>query len=461
MKFSKFTLEFEYLIYFLIPFASGTIYLFAFFPGILSFDSFYQWQQLSEGQFTNWHPAYHTIIMWLLTRFWYSPAVVAFVQIIIFSIVVAYCLGEFRSMGVPKTLLIGIALLGSVNLINGVMVITLWKDILYSISVLLLTVIILKVINSNSIWLNKNVNICIISITAANIILLRHNGFPVVVISYLALLLIYRDNWKRILLSGVYVIVYVLMIKGPVYIAFDVERNYSQKAAVTLVHPIAAHLQTAPPLSETDYQFLDSIFPLDKPWPYSCYDATVLFYKGVHFNPVNENQIETVKLLLKFTVSDFRTTFNHFICVSSFTWEITQPENVYLETILLSNFDASSVEQWKPYVTVTSQRPVLMPLRELLIKTYTFLTNFDGWQIFWRPAIYMYLFLISVFVLAISNQKKNWLLLTVPLLSQTLVIMFTAQLQALRYQYPVYLISMFFTIPITYLGIREWKNHKK
>jgi uncharacterized membrane protein len=42
----------------------------------------------------------------------------------------------------------------------------------------------------------------------------------------------------------------------------------------------------------------------------------------------------------------------------------------------------------------------------------------------------------------------------VPLVAQSLGIMFTTQLQALRYQYPVYLISMLFTIPILWMGIK-------
>ena len=59
------------------------------------------------------------------------------------------------------------------------------------------------------------------------------------------------------------------------------------------------------------------------------------------------------------------------------------------------------------------------------------------------------------------TKNKNYLLLSIPILSQTVIIMGTAQLEALRYQYPVYLVSLIFTLPLIFLFKKESVNQKE
>ena len=428
---------------------SNVIYLFSFYPGVLSSDSLSQWHQFSQLEITNWHPAYHTILMWLLTRLWYSPAGIAIFQIICFDIALIYASISFNKVKIPKLITYLVIILSSFNLINGLMVLTIWKDVLYSICILALTIIIFNLIQTDGEWINNKNNSIILGFILANIFLLRHNGFPVSLISFFVLFLVFKSYRKPFLFSGFVLLMYILFINVIIYNLFNVDEENTQSFAVAFIHPIAAHVNQGTNFTIEESDFLNKIFPLENSWPYSCYDATVLFYKGVNFAPVTENPIVTAKIFFKYTYLNPSVTINHFICLSSFTWQILQPENVYLETVLFDSINPNDYAQWKNYSKVTKSQPIFQKLNEKISDFGTFLQRVDKYKILWRPAIYLHVFLVAV--LLISSKKKKYFLLSIPVISQTIIIMGTAQLQALRYQFPILLVSMIFTLPLFYM----------
>jgi len=445
-------------VFILISLFFNILFLMSFYPGILSFDSYSQWHQLSEFKFNDWHPAYHTIIMWGITRIWYSPASIVLFQNIFFTSVLIYGLISFKKSGIKESILSIISVIVSSNLIIGMMQITLWKDILYGDFILLLTIYIFNLIQTDGHWIKNKLNSTILGITLANILLLRHNGFPVAVISLLALFLKYKFYKKYFFQSTLIFIIFVIIIKIPIYNLFRVDTSNSQSYGVAFIHPIAAHIDQGTKFTVKEKEFLSNIYPLANGWQYSCHDATILFYKGLNFIPVVENPSYLGKMLIKKTITNPITTIRHFICLSSFTWNIFQNDQVYLETVLFDSFNPENHPDWMIYKELTSPKSIIPQLKVVITNFGNFLLKVDKYKIIWRPALYMYVFLIPVGLLYSKN--KNYWVLSIPTLSQTVVIMGTAQLEALRYQYPIYLISLIFTIPLIFLFIEELKNQK-
>jgi len=443
----------------LISLFFNIMFLLAFYPGILSFDSYSQWQQLSQFKFNDWHPAYHTILMWGITRIWYSPASIALFHIFFFTTILIYGLISFRKSGIKNSILILIAVIVSSNLIIGIMQITLWKDILYGDFILLLTIQIFNLIQSDGEWIKNKVNSTILGLTLANILLLRHNGFPVAIISLLALFFNYKFYKKYFFRSTLIFIISVIVIKIPIFFLFNVDTSNSQSYGVVFIHPIAAHVDQGTKFTDKEKEFLNELYPLDNPWSYSCHDATKLFYKGFNFKPVNENPSYLAKMLITKTITNPLTTIRHFICLSSFTWNIFQNEDVHLETVLFDSFDPVTHPDWIKYKEITSSNSIIPELKKIITDLGNFLLKVDKYKLTWRPALYMYIFLIPVGLLYTKN--KNYLLLSIPILSQTVIIMGTAQLEAVRYQYPVYLVSLIFTFPLIFLFKKESVNQKE
>lgn len=84
---SKFkTLNYRDLLIFLIPFIVFSVYLYIFNPGILVFDSYNQMYQIATGQFSSWHPFFHTFIEMMCLKIYGSPSSVAVLQIVVFSV---------------------------------------------------------------------------------------------------------------------------------------------------------------------------------------------------------------------------------------------------------------------------------------------------------------------------------------------------------------------------------------
>ena len=118
-------------------------------------DSIDQWAQMLAFKFTDWHPAFHTLTNWLITRFWLSPATVVLAQIIALSVVLGWGLDVVRRFGAPRWmpwLMISIfAFMPS----TGHMVIMLWKDVFYSISVVAFTILIFKITMTEGTWIQR------------------------------------------------------------------------------------------------------------------------------------------------------------------------------------------------------------------------------------------------------------------------------------------------------------------
>ncbi len=444
------------ILFYVIPFIGGMIYWLAFFPGVLSFDSVSQWHQLSTLKITDLHPAIHTILMWLLTRIWYSPAIISLFQVVFASLVLGYGLNSLRNgTQLPALVLVAICIGISVYPIVGIMEVTLWKDILYSYLVLLLTIFIFNILRSEGEWLKKPAHFVLLGIDLAFIWLLRFNGFPIVIASLIVLLLAYKKQINPIALSMVIFLPILLLVLGPVYSRFRVDRSVQFNYGIPLIHPVAPYVNTKADfniLSESEKKYLNNIYPVTKPWPYSCYDATVFYYDNANFTPVISNPAVMVKIYLKLAVHDPKIMVQHFTCLSSFVWQINQPRGVYLETVVVDNYDPALKPDWAIYKDVLERKSYLPAALAFLKRAIDFQWNRDVYKISWRPAIYMYLFLASLAFFIIRTKLKVWWLLAVPMLAQTLGIMVSTQLQALRYQYPIYLISMLFTIPMLIMG---------
>ncbi|PWB50241.1 MAG: hypothetical protein C3F13_17390 [Anaerolineales bacterium] len=437
------------------------VYWLSFYPGVMSFDSISQWHQLSTLHINNWHPAISTILMWLLTRLWYSPAVVSLFQVIFAAIIIGYGLTSLYSgTRLPGFIFIVLGILISADPLVAIINVTLWKDVIYGFLVLLLSTFLFNIIRTKGEWIAKPVNFVLFGVTLAFIFLFRVNGFPVAIVSLICLLFLYTKYIKPFSFAALITIAIILVVVGPLYSIFKVDRSYRQTYGIPFLNPVAAYISTNQDLgslSLSDREYLDSIYPLDNPWPYSCYDATIFFYES-NLIPVVQNPLSTVKIFTKLATHDPSNAFRHFLCLSSFIWQPNQPLGVYLETILFENYNPEWMTDWSVYKDSLTQSSILPQIHNLVQRAVKAEVHRDTYMLFWRHALYLFAFLVGLILLVIRTRNARWLLLAVPIVSQSIIVMFTAQLQAVRYQYPVYLISLLFTLPMIIVALKNPKQ---
>lgn len=89
-------------VYSLIISSVYSLYLLAYYPGTMSSDSIDQWNQVLTESFNDAHPIVHTLFIWLFTRLWLSPAIIAIIQLILMSLLMGYSVYYLEKLGLKK-----------------------------------------------------------------------------------------------------------------------------------------------------------------------------------------------------------------------------------------------------------------------------------------------------------------------------------------------------------------------
>jgi len=84
------------------------------FPGFLTSDSIDQLGQADRFEFSNFHPASHTITLWAVTRVWNNPAAVTLVQAIAMAGLLGLTARRLVRLGVHIALAVGAVWLAAI-----------------------------------------------------------------------------------------------------------------------------------------------------------------------------------------------------------------------------------------------------------------------------------------------------------------------------------------------------------
>jgi hypothetical protein len=423
--------RFDWLWYALPMFLVWIFYLTIFYPGFLSKDSIDQWRQMVTGQYVDWHPPMHTLTNWLITRVWYSPAAIAMVQIAMMSGVLGWGLAVTRRAGSPEWLTWLTSILLAISPANGSLVITIWKDIPFSILVTALTILVLEILLSKGKWLEKKGNWAVLGVLLVLVTFYRQNGILVSVGTLLALLIAYRACWRKLALSMVLFLVVCGVIKGLFYPAIHVQSSEMARYQLVLYNLVAAHQNNGTMFLPSEKELVRGGFPKEK-LPYVCYRNTnlVLYVDQNHRNYLVQNTLPLVRLTINLTLRSPRVTLNHFACNGWFVYRIFQVipryAMVYAE-IYRNKYGIKSASLFPAF------RPGLMNFITLTLDQ-----NGASWFI-WRSSFWMFLFAAGNVVSCLRNKTWKNLLVLLPAFLVVLPMIFLSLGQIFRYVYPMYL----------------------
>lgn len=190
--------------------------------GIYSPDSLEQLEQAVGGKYSDWHPVWHTLLFFklplLLTG--EKTSIIVF-QSIFFCLSIAcmtetaYELGGWRS----AVLCFSFVML---NPYTGFLLLHPWKDAAFASTSLLAVCLAVRLWCAGSERSVSRPTLVLMGLLLANATLFRHNGILLTLVLLLALLFILgRKRW--FLVAAVFVL-FIVLIKGPVYHALDVEK---------------------------------------------------------------------------------------------------------------------------------------------------------------------------------------------------------------------------------------------
>jgi hypothetical protein len=122
-------------------------YGYMFYPGLISADFHVQWHEMAGRiPYSDWHPVFYGLLVWAVTRLWYSPAAVILAQGLGFALLVGMAATKLERICSPWLVILLMVLFYALFPLFGFYTVSLWKDIVYAILLFWLTLIVLEIV---------------------------------------------------------------------------------------------------------------------------------------------------------------------------------------------------------------------------------------------------------------------------------------------------------------------------
>lgn len=373
-----------------------SVWLFTFWPAILTRDSINSWDQITTNTYSNWHPYIFTFYLKALSLVSFTPASVAIFQIFLSSILSSYIF--FRLYKIKNKLFTIIAFFLFVSSIPiGLYNITIWKDIIFSQLVILWGISIYFFIK------DKRGNLSYTTIFLFSILLfftasVRYNGVIFLIfipgVFYFGKILNLKKTIVFFILS-LSLYASLQLILPTLFSITDNKRllNLSYKiqldAAILQKNGfVYTARQTGFPLSD-----LNKLIPLDTMKNnYLCQNTNaILFSQDIHPNLLKNDQYysEVNSISNQLILSNISRALNDRICL--FKSILLSEGTLYYNTLdkenIAENDSLAHLEQ-------RSRAPSLYPvLKSIIYTTKQFPLNL----LFWNMFLPFFAFIFSLF----------------------------------------------------------------
>ncbi len=438
-------------LFYAIPiFLPCLVVLLTYSPALMSGDSLSQWMQAHTLQMEDHHPVFHTLAIRLVTLAWDSPTAVTIAQAAFLSLVAAWGISNLVRRGMPAGIAWLTSLLFAISPVNWLYTATVWKDVPYSISLLWLTLICVEIALSQGRWLTRRKNWAGLVTCCLLVSLFRHNGYPLVILLLPLIILFFRSQWKWTLAALAAVLALRWAVSGPGYRALGASPMPAGLQYALPLHHIGAHVQHGTILSAAERTDIEQLMPL-KEWDYSpCSSVPIILGQNLDAGPLLAHPLRYIHLAFNLFLRDPRPDLEAAAGIGSLVYTIQPACNTYV-TPLYYKPDTAAGASWIDYTVagVSGEDSRLPWLVKPLSRFYWQTLSWDSFQLlyilFWRPAAWLAAILFCAVAIAITKRKGRTLLAAAPAILQSLIIFVFNVSQETRYQYGVYLVSLFFT----------------
>lgn len=318
---------------FLIAMAVFGCAFLACYPGAVNYDISNQWRQAHTGEFNNWHPVFHTLMIWLLTRVYDSYPFVLLCQITAFAALMSWLTAVLHKRGVPAWLAIAVHTIAAASLPVRNTLMYVGKDSAMTIGVLAVTIQLTEILFTRGEWLKKRWHAVLLGVLLGGITLLRINALLWTVPLLLCVFFAYRKTRVNTALAACVLAAFMGLVQGPLYGALDVVYpNNTKEEAVGLPMTILCDIRQKEPtkLDRHTFAFLAQLAP-DQAWreTYKLHN-----YNSIKFTFERE-YIQNTPLLSILDMSRRaaqhapRTAFKAFNGLTDLVWDVTGKDEGY------------------------------------------------------------------------------------------------------------------------------------
>ena len=306
----------------------------ASYPGGVNYDVSNQWRQVHSGEFNNWHPLFHTLLMWLVTRVYDSYPFAILVQILIFSALLSRLTAVVHKHGVPAWLALIVHALVAASLPVRNVLMYLGKDSAMTIGIIALTTQAVEILHTQGAWLKKPLHVLSMGLWLAYTTLLRINALLWTVPFVLCLFFAHRPVRRQAACAAAVMALAMALVQGPVYGMLDVVYpDNTVEESVGLPMTILGDVKKLQPdrLDAETTAFLAALAP-DEAWQTTYqlhnYNSIKFTYERewIKYTPVSD----ILGMSLRAALAAPRTAFEAVNGVTDLVWGIDGQDEGYL-----------------------------------------------------------------------------------------------------------------------------------
>ena len=415
------------------------------FPGFLSSDSFDQLRQAEAFEFRNFHPAFHTLYLWLVTRVWDSPGAVTLVQVLLMAGLLSLVAQRLADVGVNPWVAAGSAWVVAALPAVSTTTIAVWKDVPYTLALVWAFAELLAATRDPDGYWRGRASLRLGGALAL-VWLFRHNGFVTVVVLAAVLAVVFRDRWRRLLPAAGVVVAAVVAVQMVLYPLLDVRRASIEPAEV-LVSDVAASLRHEPGnFSADELAYLATIAPLDV-WTdrYRCEDSTPLvFAPDFDASVIRDDPGRFRSLAVRSILRDLDTTIGHRWCAASYLFVPAQPKGAYFHR--------------PPFAIAANalgitREPVVQYFFQTTKSVFVWAEPSGRLWLTWRPALAVWAALLTYAAVAYRRSLRRLLLPAALIVAQGLNVAVTTPAQEFRFAFGIYVMALL-SVPLLWLAAR-------
>jgi hypothetical protein len=408
--------------------ACQTIFLFwwaAFFPALMSYDSAAYVLQVTAGPWVNNYSVLYDALVWLSLHVTGGLAVLALAQTVAMSASFGYTVVAFRRIGVPGRWTAAAAVIAAALPPTGTFVIFVWKDVGFVICLYLVvpTVAHLVSLRESPDWRrDRRVNrlIAALGLELLGVMLFRLNGFLIVAIAAVVLLIVLPGIRLRLTAAIVAAACVTFLLTFFVYPAVGIQKTQAWEAySIQYADIGVAYYDRPSSFTTADLQIMAQAAPLAT-WrdTANCYDSdttTRILDSSARSQPLS-GQLNALWLRILKRSPDL--VLGARICRGSIAWNIFGgPASKNAGTIT----DPTSIDPslwglaYRPAMRDNPYRDAMRtrPLSATLNKAALFLRSMSNtpqldWLL-WRAPFWCYLSYLAVWLFA--RRRRNWGLL--------------------------------------------------
>ncbi len=409
------------------------------YPAVMTPDSLSQYRQVAgiEG-YNDHHPWVHTMIINLFyeigyvisSNTYFSIACYTVTQMLLVSFSVSYVWCTMYELGLKKKYcIVGLALfvMYPYNLVYGV---TIWKDILFAMAVLVLSITLFRIHWQIKEGLSVKVRDWILYIVCGFFMcMLRHNGFYAFLAAVPFFVWFYRKKWKQVVPATMLILITCFAVKGMVMTAANVEPG---KLAFKLCLPlqqVGRVIADDCELTEAEITTIEKINVISYVKEnYQCGGADPMSAWVNYGNQeyLSDNLGEYLELWVSLGLKYPEKYIQAFIDLTKGYWYPMDPEQVVFFGVTENENGLTSQAILKG--------PVIIKFHELLTKLYTI---FPVYGIMYSMGAMLWL-LILLIAIAIRNDNHGIWIACIPLFLLELTLLIAVPLVAdIRYGYPL------------------------